>query len=369
MKKILLGLSAATVALAGAAQAMPVISYSTQERIVTVDNNNGVVPGTPNVFGNPIDNQTGVVYGPGPNYVPEQFTGVASLFLTNNGQSGGLCTGSRIGPNQILTAAHCLTDGAGNVDFAGGEARFINGDGQVETYTLETITQANVHPLYNGDLGDGFDFAVVTLTETPGDNIDTYELYTDQDELFQEYTRVGFGRIGNGNDGADTPLGFKLFGTNVYDMTEAFVVDVLGIGASAFGESILLSDFDNGLQDQNLSQLLYDFFDIDLVSDLGVDLESNSAPGDSGGPGFIDGKIAGVTSFGRRYSLGGNPFGDIDGIINSSFGEFMGDARVSSGVDFIESFLPTQEVPLPAGVWLFGTALGAGFLRKRAKKA
>lgn len=366
MKKVLLSLSAATVALAGAAHAKPVITYTMQERIVTADANNGLVPGTLNVFGQNIDDISSETYGAGPHHVPTQFTGVASLFLTN-GQVGGLCTGTRIGPTQILTAAHCLDDGQGNAFLTGGEARFINSDGVVETYTLETITDANLHPLFNGDLGDGFDFAVIEMTQVASAGLEIYELYTDQDELFQEYTRVGFGTIGTGNDGAESALGFKLQGTNVYDMTEQFLVDA-GITGSLNPDTILLSDFDNGLDGQNLNQLLFDFFEPNLTSDLGTLLEANSAPGDSGGPGFIDGKIAGVTSFGRRFSSGNNPFGDIDFIINSSFGEMMGDARVSSGVDFINGFL-AQPVPVPAGVWLFGTALGAGFLRKRAKKA
>jgi hypothetical protein len=55
-----------------------------------------------------------------------------------------------------------------------------------------------------------------------------------------------------------------------------------------------------------------------------------SASGDSGGPGFIHGAIAGVGSDGARL-----PEADVDDILNSSWGQFGFDVRVSAFQEFI----------------------------------
>lgn len=388
----------------GAAQAAPVLSWerrvdantpsptlSWERRIVTQDDNNGVVPGTVNVFGEEITNilNPGTVYGPGPNYTPTQFTGVGQLLLTQTGQPGaGLCTGSRIGPRQILTAAHCLTDDSNNLTADGGQVGFINENGQLEIYDIAPITSDNIHPLYDGVLLNGYDVAVLELVQKPGDNIETYSLYRGNDELSQEYTKVGFGGLGNGdvgarfnlrdNDNDGTPdtvvreLGYKLQGTNKYEATMSFINAIQGlIGAPLFGnqDTMLLSDFDNGLVANNAFQQADAFLQgfgifVDgagTFGDLGTQFEVNTAPGDSGGPGFIDGKIAGITSFGISYLTF---FGELDGVLNSGFGEWSGDARVSAALAFIDEFTP---VPVPAAVWMFATVLAAGGALRRKK--
>ncbi len=68
------------------------------------------------------------------------------------------------------------------------------------------------------------------------------------------------------------------------------------------------------------------------------------APVDSGGPSFINGEIAGVHAFVR----------DIDGSLNSSFGEYAGDTSVADNWAFIESLISTPE---PRTMFLVGVAL------------
>ncbi|MEM1379287.1 MAG: trypsin-like serine protease [Pseudomonadota bacterium] len=399
MKKLLLSISVAAVSMAGAANAAPAlqmngghvgvsttINAQVQERIVTVDDNNGVIPGTVNIdmsgaalFGSTIDSINGTVYGAGPNYVPTQFTGVGQLVLQTVGSNTvGLCTASRISATHILTAAHCMTDGSGAVDRDTGIIGFIDGNGNVEEHTF-TISQDNIHPLYDGDLANGYDLAVFELDSTPSMGIEIYEIYRDSDELFQTYTRVGFGGLGNGNVGArGGELGFKLQGQNVYEANADIVNEILSTindTFSTFPETVLLSDFDNGLAVQNALEQ-YDLFLLDngittansgMFTDTGVMGESNSAGGDSGGPGFINGQIAGVTSFGLGF---GGFFADLDGVVNSTFGEVMGDARVSAGQDFIDSFInPGDPIPVPAAAWLFGTIAAGAAARRKAKKA
>ena len=78
--------------------------------------------------------------------------------------------------------------------------------------------------------------------------------------------------------------------------------------------------------------------------------EVMAAPGDSGGPTFLTGKIIVITSYG--VSL---PFTDLDGFQNSSIGEFGGDTRVAMYAGFIDGII--NPIPIPSAVWLFGSGL------------
>jgi secreted trypsin-like serine protease len=87
-----------------------------------------------------------------------------------------------------------------------------------------------------------------------------------------------------------------------------------------------------------------------LYTDTGYrDLEIGIAPGDSGGPGFIDGKIAGVHSFGFTYFCGGfTNAPDATCGLDSSFGEMSGDARVSSYAGWIDDQVANGvDTPIP----------------------
>ncbi|MBC8229691.1 PEP-CTERM sorting domain-containing protein [bacterium] len=94
-----------------------------------------------------------------------------------------------------------------------------------------------------------------------------------------------------------------------------------------------------------------------------------SAPGDSGGPTFIDGEIAGITSYGVTLWGGDVSTSDIDGpfpTLNNSFGEFAGDTRVAYYADFINQ---TTAIPEPTTFAMFGIGiLGiVGYIWRRQK--
>jgi hypothetical protein len=117
-------------------------------------------------------------------------------------------------------------------------------------------------------------------------------------------------------------------------------------------------------------------------------IETNTAPGDSGGPAFIDGKIAGITGFGitgalltfdGQFIYCGDPT-DIDvsfdpdsgSCTDSSFGEISGDTSVSYYQDFVDKALGKDfeftYVPEPASIALImGGIAGIGAMRKRRK--
>ena len=91
------------------------------------------------------------------------------------------------------------------------------------------------------------------------------------------------------------------------------------------GVDFLAYDFDSGLPENNALAM------IGFESDLGFGAdEVFPAQGDSGGPSFINGAIAGVTSFGGRL-----PEADVTNQTDSSWGEAGFDTRVSMFREFI----------------------------------
>jgi hypothetical protein len=118
------------------------------------------------------------------------------------------------------------------------------------------------------------------------------------------------------------------------------------------GDGVLISDFDNGLAANDALGLFYE------ISDTGLgQREASMAPGDSGAPAFINGRVAGVASFRLRLNFTNGVTSDVDDISNASFGEFNAFTRVSS----YDSWL--QPVPEPASCALFIVGLGLVLLR------
>jgi hypothetical protein len=75
-------------------------------------------------------------------------------------------------------------------------------------------------------------------------------------------------------------------------------------------------------------------------------MEGLIAPGDSGGPALISGKIAGVASYTTSLSLG-NIRPDIDNLANSSFGEIAAWQKVSYYQQWIDQTLRAQYPSAP----------------------
>ena len=99
------------------------------------------------------------------------------------------------------------------------------------------------------------------------------------------------------------------------------------------------------------------------MDDLGLgNDEVMSAPGDSGGPSFINGQVAGITSYGLRLSRRtGRPprTSDVDNQLNSSYGEFGIDTRVSFFSGWIDANLTAVPPPPPL---IDGDLNGDGFV-------
>ncbi len=309
--------SAALFALAPGANGLAVDAQST---MVTADNPFLGIYGTPRGVG---------------------FDGVAGLLITRS-TGTFLCTGSLVGNYQrhILTAAHCMT-GATSVT----AVFFPPGGG---TFTAAT-SQYTIHSGYTGAVVDENDIAIIDLGSQTVPGIDPYR-FSSIDPLGSSYTEVGFGRSGSGATGAILASGTRRQGSNRFD----FLGDD-PIFSGFFGdERVLFADFDNGTAARDASCRLTAFFTAanSAYCDLGLGInEALSAGGDSGGPLFIGGRIAAIASFGLTFS--GGVVGDINGILDSSFGEFAGFVDVRLHADWIRSLV----TPEPGSILLLATGL------------
>ncbi len=252
------------------------------------------------------------VVGPGSGY-----DGVVQVNVGGIGNGSGtlLSTGMH-----IVTAAHVVTPFI---------APYPAGTVSV-TFNLPTgdltipASRIDIHPNYLGIIGLGADIAIITLATPAPAQAERHDIYRLQDEVGRVGERYGYGYYGTGTTGWNFPyFGTKRQGENRYD--------VLGTQFFGMAPDILIYDFDDGTPEHDaLGQLIG-------VNDLGLgEREASGAPGDSGGPIFVNGKIAGVTSFGMSF---GPPIDVTNGAIepNSSFGELGGDTRVSFYANWIDT--------------------------------
>jgi hypothetical protein len=215
-----------------------------------------------------------------------RYTGVGSLG-TLDGAPIPSCTGSLVAANVVLTAAHCLGDARdpSRRFFLPATGDYVPGSG-----TAFGIAGSMIVKSYLGT-GADTDLALVTLdTRAFGHTI--YDIYTDRDEVGQVATLVGAGLSGLMSEGFNaTDSDDRLReGRNRYDMTGA------RLDGFGYGDDILLMDNDSGLDVNDLFGRYYGVRDLGVFEN-GRLVEAGLIFGDSGGPDFLGGKIAGVHSF------------------------------------------------------------------------
>ena len=222
---------------------------------------------------------------------------------------GGLASGVYLGDGWVLTAAH-VAESSPDLNFE------LGGN----SYQSEEIY---LHDGWSGDAATGNDIALVKLTQDVV-GVEAARLYDGpvtedlSDTLIgAEATFVGYGRTGDGVNGAYINAGNKHAGQNVID---AFGGDHPLL--RDFSDHIFFADFD----DPNAVSDGYSWSD-----DLTLALEYMIAPGDSGGGVFIeeDGEtfLVGVNSFLLAH----------DSVTDSDYGDVAGLTHVPAFTDWISA--------------------------------
>jgi len=235
----------------------------------------------------------------------------------------------------VLTAAHLFEHGslAATVTF-----QTLQGESRLDSRAV------TVMPDYDQD--NNADLALVWLSGSAPVSAERYELYRDDDEVGRILTLVGYGVPGTGASGDlqsydDVPL--RQLAYNRFDADAADLKQELGYAMAwtPLAGSQLLADFDNGSSTRDALGRLMQRHDTGLAQQEGV-----ITSGDSGGPAFLEGKVAGASSYSASLSSSGaHP--DIDDEVNSSYGEISAWQRVSYYQQWIDQNLRTHYPDAP----------------------
>ena len=315
-------------------------------------------------------------------------SGTVALIMEYSNGDRFICSGSVMADGRsIATAAHCVSGGAGTANPVKTTVHFYNGNpderavnpGASET---RSVTAYFVHPEYTGEVIDQNDIAILRINKEAPASAQRYDLFTTNDLTGTQFNVAGYGtRSTTGGNNGNTPpfgarTGFLREGDNIYDYAwgdsrfQGFFTDVIA-GENFFGtadiEFSFISDFDNGTQAQDQSRRIANALGLGPIGNtlfpinFGVGArEVGIAGGDSGGPGFVDGKLATINSYGLTF---GTNFGDFGGGLNSGWGEFSGYVPVYIHTDFIA----TTAVPEPASwaLLIMGFGLTGATMRRR----
>ena len=237
----------------------------------------------------------------------------------------------------VLTAAHLFEGRTGTAT--------VTFETTAGTQAISAVRVLQ-HPDYDSDSNN--DLALVWLSSPAPVPADRYDIYRHSDEIGQVFALAGYGQTGTGSTGetsdSASPL-VRLKALNRFDTDAATLKVFVGpvMGWSPVPQTQLVADFDNGtLVNDALGRLMYRY-------DTGQGLDEGLiAHGDSGGPAFLQNRVAGVASY-TASLFDGVVSPDIDTSTNSSFGEIAAWQRVSAYQQWIDQNLRANYPDAPSG--------------------
>jgi secreted trypsin-like serine protease len=243
-----------------------------------------------------------------------------------------ICSATLIDDNWILSAGHCLDDGAYDAE----DWTFDLSDSGGGTHVGAEIF---LNPGWVDELDDGTDIALLRLA-TSESTVTPATINTNTSEVSRTATHVGYGRSGTGLTGMNTSSGTKRAGNNV--------VDVDGDSVGGYNDMVLFEDFDSGSAGDNW-----------IGSQTPLNLEYLIASGDSGGAMFIDfgsgDVVAGVHSFIGAVGL--------DTTTDADYGDIAGSTRVSSYATWINDTMAANDPVVPElGSWAIWIVFSLGLV-------
>lgn len=237
----------------------------------------------------------------------------------------------------ILTAAHLFANGT-----SGTSVQFQTSAG------TQTLSASKVSVMLSYDsFNTNDDLALVWLNGPAPVNADRYDLYRSNDEIGQTMTIVGYGVPGTGAAGKlidynSTPIRQKANNQFDADAADLKIAQGASMSWTPLAGTQLVADFDNGQKVQDALG--------GLLSKPGMGLgqsEGLITSGDSGGPAFINGKIAGIASYVASLNYG-SVHPDIDSTQNSSYGEVAAWQRVSAYKQMIDQAVRANYTDAPS---------------------
>ena len=341
--------------------------------------------------GGPVSNGGDPIYWPTADY-----NGAVALIMDYGPGGAFICSGTLLNDRRsVLTAGHCVSDGAGTANPLTTTVHFqpdpmLAAGTRIHTpqapgVTAITVSDYFVNGGYTGQVIDHNDIAVLRLSADAPAHTASYGLYDGGDLKGSDFTVTGYGRLGDGATGANAFTARLRTGDNLYDYRLGDPLFGTGWGAVLGApmsriEHSWVSDFDNGLAANDTGCLVAQASNLaggagSVFCDLGRgEREVGVAGGDSGGGAFIGGKISSVNSYGLTF---GPDWGDIGPVpcdsdpntatpscLNSSFGEFSGYVPVEMHAAWIQSVMVPE--PETYALMLLGLAgVGAAVRRRR----
>lgn len=237
----------------------------------------------------------------------------------------------------VLTAAHLFTGHQSSAT-----VHFETAAGKLEKVSRRVLIEPHYDPANSNS-----DLALVWLSGSAPLAADRYQLYRSSDEVGQAMTFVGYGRPGTGGAGvlpsySGDPIRQKASNVFDADMSELKTQLGSGMGWTPLTGSQMAADFDDGTAARDALGQFLNLKETGLGQSEGL-----ITTGDSGGPAFIQGRVAGIASYSASLSQG-DAKPDADGLVNSTFGEIAAWQRVSYYQQWIDQSLRAAYPNAPA---------------------